>query len=80
MAGVNDRATNKVKAKVVERTDSPTLQGFVKRITAQTAMVYTDEARAYDGQRRQHGVVKHSVQEYVNDDAHTNAMGPSGRT
>ena len=29
VAGVRDRATGKVRAKVVEKTDAETLQGFV---------------------------------------------------
>ena len=74
VAGVKDRATNKVKAQVVERTDAPTLQGFVHENTERGATVYTDEAGAYDGLRRKHGVVKHSAKEYVNGMAHTNGI------
>ena len=74
VAGVKDRATGKVKAKTVVRTDAPTLQGFVHGNTEPTAMVYTDEARAYEGLRRGHEAVKHSAAEYVKGMAHTNGM------
>ncbi|MCY4623602.1 MAG: IS1595 family transposase [Chloroflexi bacterium] len=74
VAGVKDRATNKVKAKAVARTDAPTLQGFVHGNTEPSAVVYTDEARAYDGLRRTRDVVKHSAAEYVKGKAHTNGM------
>ena len=74
VAGVRDRTTGKAKGKVVARTDAPTLQGFVHGSTDPTAMVYTDEARAYEGLRRAHQVVKHSVKEYVNGMAHTNGI------
>ena len=37
-------------------------------------MVYTDEASAYTGLPRDHETVKHSVAEYVRDQAHTNSM------
>ena len=74
VAGVRDRTTGKAKGKVVARTDAPTLHGFVHGSTEPTAMVYTDEARAYEGLRRAHQVVKHSVKEYVNGMAHTNGI------
>ena len=74
VVGVKDRATNQVKAQVVEHADKPTLQGFVHRNTEQDAQVYTDEATAYVGIRRSHEAVKHSVGEYVREMAHTNGM------
>ena len=37
-------------------------------------MVYTDEARAYEGLRRAHQAVKHSTREYVDGAAHTNGI------
>ena len=47
IVGARDRATNEVRAKVVEATDAETLQGFVADHAAPGATVYTDEARAY---------------------------------
>ena len=57
----------KVTAKVVESTDSKTLHGFVTDKTGEDATVYTDETRAYKGLQR-----KHSIGEYVREQAHTN--------
>lgn len=74
VVGVKDRATNKVKTRVVAATDAPTLQGFVEAHTDDAATVYTDEARAYNGLARPHEAVKHSVGEYVRVMAHTNGM------
>ena len=74
VAGIKDRATKQVRAMVVERTDKATLQGFVMAHTAPEAIVYTDEASAYEGLPFAHESVKHSVSEYVRDKAHTNGV------
>ena len=74
VAGVKDRATNKVDAQAVLSTDAATLKGFVHRRTALDAIVYTDDSRAYTGLRRAHIAVKHGVSEYVSGQAHTNGM------
>ena len=74
VVGVKDRETGQVSAEVVERTGKATLQGFVEDRTEDSAIVYTDEARAYVGLRRHHEAVQHSVGEYVRDQAHTNGM------
>ncbi len=74
VAGLKDRTTNQVKAKVVESTDKPTLQGFITENTAPGATVYTDDAAAYQGLPMHHEAVRHSVSEYVRGQAHTNGM------
>ena len=74
VVGVKDRATNQVSARVVESTDKATLQHFVYEHTATGATVYTDEAAAYQGMHFHHETVKHSVAEYVRDQAHTNGV------
>ncbi len=75
VAGAKDRATNKVKAAVVEDTTAKTLQGFVADHTEEGSTVYTDDAAAYKGMKdRTHESVKHSVGEYVRDMAHTNGI------
>ena len=74
VAGMKDRATNTVKAQVVDTTAAETLQRFVHQNTEPGARVYTDEARAYQGLRRSHETVKHSVGEFVRDMAHTNGL------
>ena len=74
VAGVKDRETNQVSAEMVERTDGPTLRGFVHDRTEPTATVYTDEARAYERLNRLHEAVAHGAGEYVRGQAHTNGM------
>ena len=73
VAGVRDRATGRVRAAVVQRTDGPTLKGFVAAHSEDGAKVYTDEASAYDGLANRESV-KHSVGEYVKGQASTNGM------
>ena len=73
VAGIKDRKTNTVQATVIDKTDRPTLSGFVFDRTAPGAKVYTDEHSGYDWVEN-HEVVRHSVKEYVNGMAHTNGI------
>ena len=73
VAGVKDRATKKVAAKVVRDTTAATLQSFVRGHAGEAAVVYTDEHRTYRGLPR-HEAVNHGVREYVRGDAHTNGI------
>jgi len=73
VVGAKDRATKRVSAKVVDSKDAPTLQGFVESHRKRGAKVYTDDWPSYKGLEN-HEVVKHSVSEYVNGQAHTNGM------
>jgi len=72
--GMKDRDTGQIASQVIEATDAPTLQGFVRKHTEKDAQVYTDDAQAYIGLPRAHETVKHSVSEYVRGMAHTNGM------
>jgi len=74
VAGVGDRSTKEVRAKVVDAADMRTLQGFVKEHTTVEAKVHTDEASAYRGIGRPHETVNHSAGEHVRDDVHTQGM------
>ena len=74
VVGAKDRASNRVRAKVVESTDKPTLQRFVGDSAAPDATVYTDEAAAFEGMPFEHEAVNHSVGEYVREMAHTNGI------
>jgi len=74
VAGLKDRASNQVRAKVVERTDAETLQGFVVEHTDAFATVYTDDSSAYKSLPFDHDSVKHSVLEFVKGQAHTNGV------
>ena len=79
VVGAKDRATNKVRAEVVEGTDAETLQGFVFDHAAPGATVYTDEAAAYKGMPFKHESVRHSAGEYVKEMGRIpTAWSPSG--
>ncbi len=73
VAGVKDRATNRVRAAVVPGTDGPTLKGFIAERVNRDAMVYTDEHLGYRGLPN-HGAVRHGVGEFVREQAHTNGV------
>ena len=73
VVGAKDRATNRVKARVIKHTDGPTLHRFVRASAEDGAKLYTDDAAAYKGLEN-HETVKHSVREYVNGMAHTNGI------
>ena len=74
VVGAKDRETNRVAARMIERTDRVTLHGFVDDHATPDATVYTDDATAYRGMDRPHETVKHSVGEYVRGMAHTNGV------
>ena len=73
--GAKDRKSNRVNADVIQETDGETLKGFVAETTREGATVYTDDHRGYQGMAGfDHESVKHSVGEYVRDQAHTNGI------
>ena len=74
VVGAKDRATNRITARKVDDTTSPTLHGFIRANTTQEATLYTDEARAYRGINRNHKKVKHSEGEYVRGATHVNGI------
>lgn len=74
VAGLRDRETGRVRAVAVSGTDKATLQGFVTAHTTADAQVYTDDHASYVGIDRPHETVRHSVGEYVREQAHTNGM------
>ena len=74
VAGAKDRGTNRVSAEVVEAADAKTLQRFVANHAAPGATVYTDDAAAYKGMPFEHEAVRHSVGEYVREQAHTQGI------
>ena len=76
IAGVKDRATNKVSAAVVEKTDAYTLQTFVEDRVHHEATVYTDEHPSYKGMVYfEHDSVRHSTGEYVKKDTAIHTQG-----
>ena len=75
VAGAKDRATNLVSAKAVPNAKKATIQPFVMDNAEVGSLVYTDDARVYlDMPWHHHEAVKHSVGEYVRDQAHTNGI------
>ena len=74
VVGAKDRASNEVRAQVIEHADGATLRGFVGGHASPDAFVYSDDASAYKGLPNQHETVKHSASEYVRGDVHTNGM------
>ena len=74
VVGAKDHATGNVSAAVVDATDAATLVPFVEDRSTTIATIYTDDAGAYHHLDRLHGVVRHSVGEYVDGQAHTNGI------
>ena len=73
VVGVRDRPTNEVRAEVVDDTRKDTLIGFIDANTRPGTMVYSDEAKAYEG-IVDHEAVRHGVGQYVKGQAHINGM------
>ena len=73
VVGLKDRATGRVRAKMVNRVDKATLQEFVNSQTFDWTKIYTDEWAAYRGLTN-HEFVNHGAKQYVHDQAHTNGI------
>ena len=70
----NERQS-KVKAKVIEDIKRPTLHGFIGESVELGSTVYTDDLSSYENLKNyEHGKVKHSIGEYVDEQIHINAM------
>ena len=74
VVGAKDRATNNVNAKVLKHADREAIQRFVAENAEPDAVVFTDDAAAYDGIPNPHETVNHSVSEFVRGMAHTNGI------
>ncbi len=73
VAGIKDRATNEVRAKVVGTANTENVQEFVGKFVDEEAKLYTDESAIYNGMPN-HTTLNHSVGEYVDGQAHTNGI------
>ena len=71
VAGIKDRDTNQVRAKVVGSVNADTMEDFIDEHVEDDAVVFTDESTVYSGLPHEHEAVKHSVGEYVRGMAHT---------
>ena len=60
VAGVKDRETGEIRAKVVSDTSRQTLQGFLRKHMKADAKKYTDESVSYKGLLN-HEAVQHSI-------------------
>ena len=74
VAGLRERDTGRVRARVIEGTDRETLHGFVHEATRPGSTLYTDEAGGYQGVERVHETVNHSVGQFVDGQASTNGI------
>lgn len=73
VAGVKDRATNRVSARVVSRSNTEDVCGFLNDHVLGHSLVYSDGASIYRAWEN-HESVAHSRGEYVRGDVHTNGM------
>ena len=73
VTGVKDRGTKEVRVQVTQPVNRATVQEFVEDHVSPDAMLYTDESSAYDGLPN-HETVRHSIGEYVQEQAHTNGI------
>ena len=74
VVGAKDRITGQVAAQKVQSIRRADLHGFIGENVERSAQVYTDDLASYVGIPQAHGVVKHSVSEYVDGMAHTNGI------
>ena len=73
--GAKDRDGNQVKAEVIPNTKKAILQGFIQENVKPGSNVYTDDFKSYTNLHGySHATVKHSLGEYVNEQAHINGM------
>ena len=74
--GAKNRETGRIRVQRIQKADTETLEDFVGDSVQAGSTVYTDEHPGYRnlGKRYRHETVRHSVKEYVNEQAHTNGM------
>ena len=73
VAGIKDRSTKEIRAQITQPTNRENLQRFVEEHREPDAKLYTDEHYGYEGLPN-HQTVRHSVSEYVEEQAHTNGI------
>lgn len=75
VAGLIDVDINQVTAKVIQNNKRITLHGFINANVEQGSTVCTDDFKIYrNKQDYDHRFVKHSVDEYVDENFHINGM------
>ena len=73
VAGIKDRTSLHVAARVVPNVKSETMSRFIMEHVEPGAKVYTDDALTYHSLPN-HETIRHSLQEYVRGDVHTNGV------
>lgn len=73
VAGMKDRPTNQVQAKVVPNVQRETLHAFVHQNAESDATKYTDEHKGYNGLSN-HYTCQHGIRNWVEGQAHTNGI------
>ncbi len=73
VAGMKDRKTRRVRAKVVERASRRELVGHLNAGMEPGTLVYTDELASYQSLPN-HETVQHGIGQYVDGQAHVNGM------
>ena len=72
---MKDRKANLVATKVIENTKQATLHGFFEENAEQGITVFTDDFKSYQNLKGyDHNFVKHSIGEYVREQAHVNEI------
>lgn len=74
IVGAKDRATNQVRAQVVERTDKAAIHDFVAEHADPETTAYSDEAGVRASLPNPHEAINHSSSEYARGDVHTNGV------
>ncbi|MDE2848103.1 MAG: IS1595 family transposase [Gemmatimonadota bacterium] len=75
VVGIKDQDTGQVHAEVTPSIGAADLQGFIHKHTTDGVTVYTDDHKGYNNMKGvKHQTVKHSVGEYVNEQATINGM------
>ena len=74
VAGIKDRDTNQIRAKVVKRVTGLHMRDFIEEHVEDHAVVFTDESSVYKRLPHAHETVTHGVGEYVRGMAHTNGV------
>ena len=75
MVGAKERESKNIRAEVIDDTKRSTLHGFIGENVASGSTVNTDDFRSHerlDGY--DHNSVRHSVGEYVSEQAHINGI------
>ena len=73
VAGIRDRTTKMVSAKMVRYTTAETLLDFIDEQVEKGGMHHTDDSKAYKAHTNQEAF-RPSVSEYVRGQAHTNGI------